>query len=108
MPVPNAIAHRIEGQLAFEVLRSRRRRRQHGLCCKLPLVEVQKTQIKIQVWLSVLDSGGDASQYVRRLLLFASTLQRNVKPVRTIDQAVVCLRQGPGLAERNRGLVELA
>jgi len=46
-PVPDAIARCVEGDLAFEILRSRRRRWQHRLCRKLSLIEVQKTMIKI-------------------------------------------------------------
>src|SRR5271170_1120770 len=98
-PVSDTIANRVEGQLPFEILRPGGRRRQDSFSCELPLVEVQKTQIKIQVWFSVLNIRGDAFQYLCSLLLLASTLQRNVEPVRTIDEAVIGLRQGPGLGE---------
>src|SRR5580704_7233444 len=107
-PVSNTIAHRIEGQLAFEILRARRRRRQHSLRRKLPLVEVQQTEIKVQMGLGVLNLGGNPYQYLLRLILFTSTFQRNVEPVRAIDQAIVSLGQSASLIERGCGLVELA
>ena len=87
-PVPHSVGHSVEGQLAFEILRSRRRIRQHGLFRELSLIEAPKPQVEIQMWLSVLHIGRDACQNLCRLLFLALSTQRNIKPVRAIDQAV--------------------
>ena len=51
-------------------------------------MEAQKPQVEIQMWLSVLHIGRDACQNLCRLLFLALSTQRNIKPVRAIDQAV--------------------
>src|ERR1700733_483510 len=77
-PVAHTIAHRVEGEPAFEILRSRGRRWQHSRCRKLPLIKVEESQIEIQVGLGVLNIGRDSCQSSSRLCLFSRTAQGNI------------------------------
>src|ERR1700679_1285282 len=88
-PVADAIADRVEGELALKIIRSGGRRRQHGLGRKLPLIEMQQAEIEIKVRLSVLNPGSDARQSLLRFFLFVSAAQQRVAPICAINQAVV-------------------
>src|SRR5580658_7743898 len=107
-PVRDAICHRIEGQFTFEILRSRGWRRQHSLCRKLSLIETQELQIKIQMRLGVLDIRRNTRQNLRSLLLLARAAERDIEPVRAIDQAVIALRQRSRSVKGSCRLIKLA
>src|SRR2546423_7482698 len=74
-PVPNTITHRIEGEFSFEILRPGRRRRQNSLLRKFSLIEMQKAQIKSQVWFGVFYLWRNTCQNLRGLLIFAGPPQ---------------------------------
>src|SRR5579863_5591397 len=107
-PVSHSIGNRIERQLALEIVRPSGRRWQYGLCSELSLIKVQQAQIEIQMRFGVLNLRRDAHQHLLRLLFLAGTPQRNIEPVRAIDQTIVALRQRSSPIKRSCRSVELA
>jgi len=107
VPIAYAITNRIEGKLRFQVTRLRWRRRRYLPFGELSLIEAQKAQIEVQVWLRILYFGRNAGQRLTRSCLLAGPSQRNIKPIRAINQAVVILRQRPRSFEGSCRRVEL-
>ena len=104
----DAVGHGVESQLSLCVIRVRGLGRQNVLLRQRALIKTLQPQIKQQMRLRVFHLGRNSLENLRGFRRFVAPAERDIQPVRAINQAVIVFRQHPCFSKRLRRRRELA